>query len=201
MTTLMVAVIAAAAAVGSTIFTGISLRMLASQTRSFSDQVRLQANQTKSLMKQTELQAEQYKILAKQTEENNRLTKANVSLNISTMMHRLSTVLLDNPELRTYIYDDCPLPSREPLRSQVLLMAEMFLDLMTMTIDHKPVFSPSDYRCWCRYFRCLLKKSPSLCYWYTETRDWYEPHVRELLDSFVARDVTARASETVSHRG
>lgn len=184
MAALIVAVIAAVAAAGSTIVAGISLKMLGSQT--------------KSLMRQTELQAEQYRILAGQTEENNKLTSANVSLNISIMMHRLSSLLLENPRLRKYIYDDCPLPSSEPLRPQVLIVAEMFLDLMTMTIDHRPVFSPSDYDCWCRYFSDLLKKSPSLRYWYAETRDWYEPHVRELLDGFMAGDSAASASEAGS---
>jgi hypothetical protein len=65
-------------------------------------------------------------------------------------------------------------------------MAEMFLDLMTITIDQKPVFSESDFECWCRYFGDLLEKSPTLRYWYAETRDWYEPHVRELLDHLAA---------------
>jgi hypothetical protein len=177
MATLIIAVVATAAAVASTIFAGISLIMLGRQTRSLSDQVRLQAEQTA---------------------ENNELTKANVSLNISLMMHRLSKLLLDHPRLRAYIYDGRPLPSREPLRSEVLLIAEMFIDLMTMTIDHEPVFSVSDYACWCNYFRDLLKTSPSLRYWYAGTKNWYEPHVRDRLDSFVDAEMTARPPSTAA---
>jgi len=67
----------------------------------------------------------------------------------------------------------------------------MFIDLMTMTIDHEPVFSPSDYACWCNYFRHLLRESPSIRYWYGETKNWYEPHVRDRLDSFVSEEVAA----------
>lgn len=40
--------------------------------------------------------------------------------------------------------------------------------------------------CWCGYFGDLLEKSPTLRYWYAETRDWYEPHVCELLDHLAA---------------
>src|SRR5579875_3013591 len=66
--TLLIAIVAAIAAVASTVFSGISLRMLGRQTRSLADQVELQIQQTGALTKQTELQAGQYEILASATE-------------------------------------------------------------------------------------------------------------------------------------
>ena len=135
----------------------------------------IQANQ---LIKQTRLLTSQMKT----TDDTHR---AQVSLSTNSMMHRLSRMLLEHPELRDYIYGTADIPADEPMRTRVLLTAEMFIDFMATTLDHAPFFPPMTYQGWRRYFRELIAGSPTLKYWWAETRHWYEPPVQELLDPVV----------------
>jgi hypothetical protein len=139
----------------------------------------------------------QTRILAEQTRISNIITATEVTHRIVSINYRLNEILFEHPRFRSYIYGNRPLPRREPLRSQVLTLAEMYIDMMTVTFDHAPIFSPSEYDCCCRYYCDLLAGSASLRYWYQESRQWYEPHVRQILDQMISGELTSRSENFI----
>ena len=151
MAALAIAVVAAIAAVGSTIFTGISLRMLASQTKSLRSQVQLQIQQTDSLARQTELQTGQYEILASATE---------LQFNLDVMI-RLQDVLFniaDDETSRNEVWGDRP-DSRRPQ-----MAADALLDVVEMALkacERLPHFA-SNLDDWKSYTEYVITNSPSL---------------------------------------
>jgi hypothetical protein len=139
----------------------------------------------------------QTRILAEQSKMNNTITAAEVTHRIVSINYRLNEILFAHPRFRSYIYGNRSLPRREPLRSQVLTLAEMYIDMMTVTFDHALIFSPSEYDCCCRYYCDLLAESACLRYWYRETREWYEPHVRRILDQMISGELTSRSENFI----
>jgi hypothetical protein len=135
----------------------------------------------------------QTRILAEQVTKSNAITLADVTHRIASINYRLNEILFEHPKFRSYIYGSRPLPRREPFRSQVLTLAEMYIDMMTVTIDHAQILPPSEYDCCCRYYCDLLSASTSLRYWYHETRHWYEPHVRRILDQMISGELTSQS--------
>lgn len=151
METLVVAIVTTLAALGSAVFAGVSLRMLARQTRHLSDQVKLQADQTMALGKQTELQAGQYEILAAATE---------LQFNLDVMV-RLQEVLLavaDDDASHNEIWGDSP----ENRRPQ--MAGDAVLDVVAMALkacDRLPHFA-SNVEDWKSYTEYVMATSPSL---------------------------------------
>lgn len=151
MTTLIIAIVATIAAVASTVFAGISLRMLASQTKSLSSQVRLQARQTAALAKQTELQAGQYEILASATE---------LQFNLDVMI-RLQDVLFniaDDEDSRRVVWGELPDQGRPQMAADALL------DVIAMALkasDRLPNFA-SNIDDWASYTEYVMSNSPQL---------------------------------------
>jgi hypothetical protein len=139
----------------------------------------------------------QTRILAEQTKMSNTITAADVTHRIVSINYRLNEIIFEHPRFRSYIYGSKSLPRREPLRSQVLTLAEMYLDMMTVTFDHALIFSPSEYDCCCRYYCDLLTGSASLRYWYQESRQWYEPHVQHILDQMISGELTSRTENFI----
>lgn len=120
--------------------------------------------------------------LVRQTRLLNTTNRAMVSYNSNAMMHNISTFFLQYPQLRRYFYDNAPMPSEEPTRTQVLVLADMFLDLMSVTLNNAPLQSPEEASGWREYFRDLAKSSPALCDWWAQCCHWYEPPMHSLLD-------------------
>lgn len=139
----------------------------------------------------------QTRILAEQIGKGNTITAAEVTHRIASINYRLNEILFEHPKFRSYIYGNRSLPRREPIRSQVLSLAEMYIDMMTITIDHAPIFSPTEYDCCCRYYCDLLQGSSSLRYWYQDTRQWYEPHVRRILDQMISGELTPQSEDFI----
>jgi hypothetical protein len=139
----------------------------------------------------------QTRILVEQTARTNLITATDVTHRISSINYRLNEILFEHPEFRPYIYGSKPLPRTERLRSQVLTLAEMYIDMMTITIDHAPIFSPTEYDCCCRYYCELLSGSACLRYWYQDTRNWYEPHVQQILDKMISGELTSESQNFI----
>ena len=206
MAALIVAIIAAVAALGSTVFAGVSLRMLArqtkslsdqvglqaEQTRSLSDQVRLQTEQTSSLARQTDLQVEQYKILAASTE---------LQFNLSVMI-RLQEVLFtiaDDKRSREEIWGDLPDGRRQQLAGDALLdVVEMALK----ACERLPNFA-SNQDDWNSYIKYVMDNSLSIRERALSLPDWWPeitPHAKEAQE----RQSSATDDEdtvTDSHKG
>ncbi len=154
--------------------------------------------QARELVRQTQVLNRTNQVAGKQTEELIRQTdllnvtnRAAVSQNINAMMHEISRILLDLPHLRSCFYEDQLNPADEPDRLRVLVLAEMFLDFMSMTLNHEALLSKEEVAGWHSYFRDLAKASPAICERWESTRDWYEPPMWQLIDD-VVRDAQAR---------
>jgi hypothetical protein len=137
LTALVIAIVAAIAAVGSSAFAGISLSML--------------ARQTKSLAEQTKLQAGQYEILAAATE---------LQFNLSVMV-RLQEVLLDvadDEDSYTEVWGGL----QENRRPQ--MARDAVLDVVAMALkacDRLPNFA-SNENDWKSYTKYIMEVSSSL---------------------------------------
>jgi hypothetical protein len=173
---LIVAIIATVAALGSAIFAGFSLRMLAGQTkslshqvrlqneqtRSLSDQVRLQNEQTKELAKQTELQAEQYKIIAASTE-------LQYNLNVMIRLQEVLFTIADDENSRNTVWGDLPDGRREVLAGDALLdVVEMALK----ACERLPNFA-SNEEDWSSYTEYVMANSPSIRARVLDNPKWY----------------------------
>ena len=118
---------------------------------------------------------------------------------VTTAMHDISKILLAEPELYRYLYEGAELPVSEPERSKVCILAEMFLDLMSMTLNSECFFSEDYRRSWRQYFLDISVGSPAIRHFWLQNRDWYEPPLWELInDAVVARQsmCTAGAIQT-----
>lgn len=151
LTTLVIAVVAAIAAVGSTVFAGLSLTMLARQTKSLSDQVRLQIEQANVLAEQTQLQAGQYEILASATE-------LQFNLNVMIRLQEVLFSIADDEDSRKKVWGILPGQERPQMAEDALL------DVVAMALkacDRLPHFA-SNLDDWKSYTEYVMENSPSL---------------------------------------
>jgi hypothetical protein len=151
LTALIIAIIATVAALASTIFAGMSLRMLARQTKSLSDQVQLQAAQTNALAKQTELQAGQYEILASSTE-------LQFNLNVMVRLQEVLFTIADDDDSRTAVWGNPP----DNMRPQ--MATDALLDVIAMALkacERLPHFA-SNLEDWNSYAQYVMANSPAL---------------------------------------
>jgi hypothetical protein len=157
-------------------------------------QARELVRQTQVLNRTNEMAGRQTEELIRQTDLLNVTNRATVSQNINAMMHEISRILLDLPQLRSCFYEGQPIPTDEHDRLRVLVLAEMFLDFMSMTLNHEALLSAEEAAGWHSYFRDLARASPAICERWQSTRDWYEPPMWELIDD-VVRDARATRPE------
>ena len=144
--------------------------------------------QARHFAHQTRLLTEQIAISNKHFELTSYSTRAGASMNINATMNGLSFMFIERPHLRPYIYGRAHVPDEEPLRSTVLAVAEMYVDLMASLLDNQRLITDEQHEGWQLYFRDLARNSPSIRYQWQQTRDWYEPPMRDLLDPVVFPD-------------
>lgn len=123
--------------------------------------------------------------LVKQTKMLSATNKAVLAESINVAMTELSKILIDNPELRPYIYGSRKLPADDPLRSRVLVMAEMLVDLMWHVVHSQIFFEDAERAGWVNYFRDLAAGSDAIQRYWMARRHWYEPPVWELINQTV----------------
>ena len=148
---LIIAIVATVAALASTTFAGISLRMFASQTKSLSDQVRLQVQQTDALAVQTGLQAGQYEILASATE-------LQFNLNVMVRLQEILFNVADDEASRNEVWGNLPGFERPQMAEDALL------DVIAMALkacNRLPHFA-SNLDDWKSYTEYVIANSPSL---------------------------------------
>jgi hypothetical protein len=148
---LIIAIFATLAALASTIFAGVSLRMLARQTKSLSDQVRLQIKQTDALAKQTELQAGKYEILASSTE-------LQFNLNVMVRLQEVLANIAEDDASRNEVWGDLP-DGKRPRQA-----ADALLDVIEMALkacERLPNFTSNEDD-WHSYTEYVMANSSSL---------------------------------------
>lgn len=159
-----------------------------------SKQIAAQVEQTSYVAEQTRLQTKQATHVAEQTAI---LAKSNKSLlyqNVTREMQNLTTVFLNDPGMRTYFYDDTPLPDSEELGLKVRIVSEMFVDLMAFTLNTDVFFDEDNRTSWIVYFEYVASRSRAIQDYWTEHGEWYEPVVRNVLDPIVGAAVATRTA-------
>lgn len=151
MAALIIAIIATLAALGSTLFAGVSLRMLARQTESLSEQVRLQIKQTDALARQTELQVGQHEILASSTE-------LQFNLNVMIRLQEVLAYISEDDASRNEVWGDLP-DGKRPQQA-----ADALLDVIEMALkacERLPNFASNEDD-WHSYTEYVMTSSSSL---------------------------------------
>lgn len=148
------------------------------QTRYVAEQTRLQTEQSKHIAEQTQLLAQQYKVVAM-------TNKSILYQNVTKEMQQLSRIFLDTPNLRCFFYEGATLPPNSPLREQVKILSEMFVDFMGFTLNTDSLFDADERLSWTRYFQYIALNSPCLREYWRSHRHWHEKPVREVLDPIV----------------
>lgn len=120
--------------------------------------------------------------MARQSQYNAAATRASVYQAIAQQMQDLDKLFIANPHLRPYMYDKQPVPVEEPLRTQVLALAELFVDFFDNFVTQSGQVPPELYEPWRRYARSIMESSPAACAFWTENRDWYSGLLQEMLD-------------------
>lgn len=135
--------------------------------------------QTEQFTRQTEALVDQAGIAAREAESVNRTNLMTASHSINGTMHAINEVFLSYPDLHACFYGDRPLPDHEPDRSRALVVADMFMDLMSMTFDMeaKDVIHADIALGWHAFFGRIAAHSDALFTWYMRTTDWWEPAI------------------------
>lgn len=108
--------------------------------------------------------------------------------NIAQVMHDLNKQFLEMPELRPYFAGGLEVPTDDDiLRARVEVMAEMFVDFMTMTLNQAPLLPEDHVAGWRLYFADLAKGSPAIQDYWRANCSWYEGPVWDLIDASVPR--------------
>ena len=126
--------------------------------------------------------------------------------NVEQVMHDLNKHFLTMPELHPYFFGGLELPrDDEELRTRVLVLAEMFVDFMSMTLNQAPLLPRDHQQGWRSYFAALVRSSPAIQEYWKENCDWYEGPVWQLIDNLVPRvpptnGLPARSTEPGAQR-
>lgn len=150
-------------------------------------QARELARQTRLLTKTTEAGVEQTKALVRQTELANVTSRASFSQEINAMMHSINRIFVDAPLLRKFFYDGHPLPDDEAELAKTLTVAEIFVDFMSMALNHETLLREDEAEGWRRYFTELASSSPAICEFWWRSRRWYEEPMWMLINAAVCR--------------
>ena len=108
---------------------------------------------------------------------------------LAAQMASIDRLFVDLPHLRPFFYEGAPLPQAEPDRSQVVGVAEMFIDFVDSYVVVQRVACGPDgvvreaLDLWIRYFRDLAATSPAIRDVWLSSRKWYAQAVRDVLDA------------------
>lgn len=162
MVAIIIAVIAALAAIGSTLFAGMSLRLLSRQTMWLANQVSLQQAQTEILAEQNKMQVAQYEILAAATE---------LQFNLDIMI-RLQDVLLEvASDHDSYL----KVWGRANDNRRPQMSADSILDVLSMALkacERLPHFASNESD-WSSYVNYVMRQSSSLRSRVLLNREWW----------------------------
>jgi len=162
--------------------TWISLLLLGLSVTVYLYQARVLINQRKEFEKQTAEFGKQTEALSAQTKHAIDTNRALLSQNVNGTMHQLSMIFLSYPQLRAVFYDGEPPPINEPDRTRAKVIAEMFVDFMSMTLTNE-ILAPTDEReGWINFFDFIGRHSPAVMDYWRERCDWYEEPVHKILD-------------------
>jgi hypothetical protein len=120
------------------------------------------------------LLAWQTRAVAQQTKISNDLAGADVLRDTTESVHRVLDVFIERPELRKYLYGRQPCPRRGPDKERVLVVAEMFADVLEgglVTTRRTP--TSESYNDWLAYCAYMLHHSPALKETVVAHLDWY----------------------------
>lgn len=136
------------------------------------------ARQSEHLRSATEAATEQTTSLA-------HTSRVAASQTITDMMQAINTVFIQHPELHPCFYGSEPLPTSEPSRRRALIVSDMFMDLLSMTLDleHEDVISQEIADSWRAFFRTIAANSEAMHEWWLYSRSWWESDVCNFMDS------------------
>jgi len=178
--------IMATAGSSTSVATWVSLTLLALSAGVYSLQARELVKQRREFVKQTDE-------FVRQTNHSIDTNRAVLSQNVNGMMNRISTLFFEHPELRQYFYENVTAPDEEPVRSQVDILAEMFVDFMSLALTNE-ILAPLDERAgWVNYFSDLTRSSPAIRAYWKLHHHWYEGQLQMLLDPIVSEHERSRA--------
>lgn len=120
--------------------------------------------------------------MANQSRASVTATRASVYQAIASQMQDIDRLFITHPELRPYVYENKPVPTVEPMRTQVLALAELFVDFFDNFMAQSGQIPGDLYEPWCRYARSIMQSSPAVCAFWNENREWYSKLLQDLLD-------------------
>ncbi|WP_344082474.1 hypothetical protein [Luedemannella helvata] len=114
--------------------------------------------------------ARQTRELAKQTRISNSVGIATVVLGFNQLTQGSYDLILRRPELRPYFFDNRPCRENDPNRAEVLLLAEVFGDVLEYELSAVDI----------------MPEVPMFTQWHNWPRNMvrYSPVLRELIDRF-----------------
>lgn len=81
---------------------------------------------------------------------------------------------VDYPELRAYFFDGTALPAADPVRAQVLTIADMLADVLESGLHATSVLpSNNSHEDWRQYGLHFMTQSPALSHIVTKHPDWW----------------------------
>lgn len=138
--------------------------------------------------------AYQARQMAQQSRETSAATRATVYQGIEDQMLSIDRLFIDRPELRKFIYDDAPVPAEEPMRSAVMALAELFIDLCDNFVAQSGYIPESLYAPWRSYACSVMESSPAVREFWAMNNAWYSDILREM---FTDHRAPARADASV----
>lgn len=167
--------ITATAGLFSNVATWASLTLLALSVGVYSLQARELVKQRKEFVKQTDE-------FVRQTNHSIDINRAILSQNINGMMNKISSLFFEHPELRQYFYDNANLPDDDFTQTRVTILAEMFIDFMSMTLTNEILAPIDETSAWATYFSDIAKSSPAIRSYWELHHQWYEGALQALLN-------------------
>lgn len=120
------------------------------------------------------------------------------AVHIGEAMAALTRTFLEYPELRPFIYDGAEPPADPRERARVDALAELYVDFTALTLNNLQLLPDDQHEGWRAYFRDLGERSPAIRAYYLRNREWYEDHVRDVLDPVCVRDEAQEPPEPVT---
>lgn len=136
----------------------------------------------------------QWRATARQSAHAAKAADAAIYQNITQQFVEINQIFLMQPQFRAYFYDRKPPPRRGTDKIRVRIIAAMLLDFMDTTLLQGGTIPGGYITAWEAFFRDLFASSPMLRELWAETRDWYGPEIRQLLDEESLRLATPPAS-------
>lgn len=121
-----------------------------------------------------------------QSEHATLATRAAVYQGLSQIMLDVDRLFINYPSLRPYFYDNVGEPDDPAKRNRLSAIAETYVDMMDNFLIQAPHLEQFIAEPWDDYFRDLMGRSPAIRRFWSEHRQWYGEHMRQLLDPVLA---------------